>query len=414
MTAARAARAGGPAATGRRACRRIWRARPASASGVVRWPGRHRRIVAVALPRRQPVRDAGRRACRVRAATTRRHVRPRSLAEQVAAGGFGVIAARRRHRLGQDRSLFRGDRCRAAPGQAGAGAAAGDRADRRNGWSASCSASACRPRSGIPTLTVARAARHLARGGERRGARAWWARARRCSCRSRELGLIIVDEEHDAAFKQEDGVIYQARDMAVVRARLTEIPVVLVSATPSLETSAECRDRPLPRAAYCPIAMAARCCRRSRPSICARTSRRGKAGCRRRFAASWRRPSPPASRRCCSSIAAAMRRSRSAASAAIACNVRTAPPGWWSIGCIGRLQCHHCGFQIPLPSNCPSCQAEGQLAACGPGVERLAEEVAQVLSPGPRRGDDQRHHHRTRLLLKSLLASDAASMRSTC
>ena len=62
-----------------------------------------------------------------------------------------------------------------------------------------------------------------------------------------DLGLIIVDEEHDPAYKQEDGVHYHARDMAVVRARATKIPIVLASATPSVETEVNARARPLPR-----------------------------------------------------------------------------------------------------------------------------------------------------------------------
>src|SRR5205085_4274059 len=56
-----------------------------------------------------------------------------------------------------------------------------------------------------------------------------------------DLGLIIVDEEHDPAYKQEDGARYHARDMAVVRARGAGIPIVLVSATPSVETEVNAR-----------------------------------------------------------------------------------------------------------------------------------------------------------------------------
>ena len=57
-----------------------------------------------------------------------------------------------------------------------------------------------------------------------------------------DLGLIVVDEEHDPAYKQEDGVHYHARDMAVVRAHIANIPIVLASATPSVETEVNARE----------------------------------------------------------------------------------------------------------------------------------------------------------------------------
>ena len=124
----------------------------------------------------------------------------------------------------------------------------------------------------------------------------------------KELGLIIVDEEHEQAYKQEEGVIYHARDMAVVRARLENCPIVLASATPSLESFVNARAGPLSLAALARAAWRGGAAGDQAHRSAPRESRSRAHGCRSPCAKLSPHAGAAANRRCCSSIAAVMRR----------------------------------------------------------------------------------------------------------
>ncbi len=197
-----------------------------------------------------------------------------------------------------------------------------------------------------------------------------------------DLGLIVVDEEHDAAFKQEDGVVYNARDMAVVRARLSDVPIVLASATPSLETAVNADS-----GRYASLHLPDRHAGARMPDIeVVDMLAAGPA------AGKWL--SPALSGRLEETFEAgeqAMlflnRRGYAPLTLCRTCGHRFQCPRCtaWLVEHRhrGRLQCHHCGFSIRLPERCPECETGDSLAACGPGVERLAEEVAEAF-PGIR------------------------------
>lgn len=196
------------------------------------------------------------------------------------------------------------------------------------------------------------------------------------------LGLIVVDEEHDAAYKQEDGVHYHARDMAVLRASIEGVPVVLVSATPSLETWVNAQS-----GRYARLDLPQRFGPASLPRI-------GLVDLRRDGPAPGRWIAPPLARaiedrlsRGEQSLMFLNRRGYAPLTTCRACGHLFECPD-----CDARLVehrfrnrlvCHQCGHSEPLPAACPACGVMDRLAAVGPGVERLAEEAADRF-PGAR------------------------------
>ncbi|QDL99549.1 primosomal protein N' [Rhodopseudomonas palustris] len=192
-----------------------------------------------------------------------------------------------------------------------------------------------------------------------------------------DLGLIIVDEEHDQAYKQEDGAHYHARDMAVVRASIAKIPIVLASATPSVETEVNAR-----KGRYQRIPLPSRFGGQHMPQIEAIDLRREPPMRGRFISPRLAEQIGFAIERREQALLFLNRRGYAPLTLCRACGHRFACTicDAWLVDhrFRQRLVCHHCGFSMPRPPACPHCGAEGSLVAVGPGVERLQEEAASL------------------------------------
>ena len=192
-----------------------------------------------------------------------------------------------------------------------------------------------------------------------------------------DLGLIVVDEAHETSFKQEDGVHYHARDVAVMRGKFEEVPVVLASATPAIETRHQVelgryRELKLPGrygAAQLPTIEAI--------DLIAEPPPRG-----RWLAPRLVRAMDEVRARGEQALLFLNRRGYAPLTLCRACGHRFQCPNCtaWMVEhrLTRRLECHHCGHIIPTPRFCPECKEEDSLVACGPGVERIADEVAAL------------------------------------
>ena len=192
-----------------------------------------------------------------------------------------------------------------------------------------------------------------------------------------DLGLIVVDEAHEPSFKQEEGVQYHARDVAVMRGKFEDVPVILSSATPAIETR-----HMVEIGRYREVTLTHRFAGASMPQIRAidltqDPPLRGR----------WLAPSLVAEleanlERGEQSLLFLNRRGFAPLTLCRHCGHRFQCPNCtaWMVEhrLMARLACHHCGHVMPPPKACPECGEEDSLVACGPGVERIADEVAAL------------------------------------
>lgn len=192
------------------------------------------------------------------------------------------------------------------------------------------------------------------------------------------LGLIVVDEEHEGAYKQEDGVIYHGRDMAVARGHHESLPVILASATPSLETMLNAQKKK-----YKHVVLESRFGKAVMPHIELVDLRQEKMTTQSFISDPLLKALQEAFEKKQQAMLFLNRRGYAPLTLCRACGLRLQCPSCtsWLIEHkrTNRLHCHHCGYSMRLPNACPTCGAEDKFAACGPGIERIAEEVAARL-----------------------------------
>jgi primosomal protein N' (replication factor Y) len=192
-----------------------------------------------------------------------------------------------------------------------------------------------------------------------------------------ELGLIVVDEAHEPSFKQEDGVQYHARDTAVMRAKFENIPAILSSATPAIESK-----HMVEIGRYRLVSLPQRFAGASMPAI---------------RAVDLTQDPPPRGRWLAPELVGEIEANLAAGEQSLLflnrrgfapltlcrhCGHRFQCPNCtaWMVEhrLTHRLACHHCGHVMPPPKACPECGEEDSLVPIGPGVERIADEVAEL------------------------------------
>lgn len=193
-----------------------------------------------------------------------------------------------------------------------------------------------------------------------------------------DLGLIVVDESHDASFKQEDVVNYQGRDMAIARAKFEKLHIILSTATPDLETVCN-----VDSGKYDQVKLASRYAAAELPQMTIVDLKKNKP-VKGNWGTSWL--SPPVCDKLKDNLAKGEqsvlflnRRGYAPLMICRDCGYKIQCPhcsAWLTEHLkANKLICHHCGYMTSIPECCPDCHSSDGLTACGPGVERVAEEV---------------------------------------